>query len=236
MPPDAVSPSAVPPVTENLNDQDAIVNIFGEPVPDENVYDILILSDSIYRHVRGECPKKKNDAPLVIRKSISLSGARIMKVVYPGARCQELIAEAASFAQEHRCNEVLVHVGSNYAYSGYSLEETADEISGLLNSLAAMMPYAKITFSQILPRIMGAGPEISATLHRIYQLNSMIRDACSFVGHGYIEHDEFRTFRGKFDRSLLARDGCHLSYSGVAAIENSINENLLIFHHPFIKY
>ena len=71
--------------------------------------DVVILSDSIYRHVGSECPKKK---PLeVVYSEFQLGSLSILKVICPGARCDRLFAEASFLHQTHTFGHVIVNVG-----------------------------------------------------------------------------------------------------------------------------
>ncbi len=46
-----------------------IEDIFGKPVAANKMFDVLILSDSIYRHVGGSCPKKNDvQSPIIDRE------------------------------------------------------------------------------------------------------------------------------------------------------------------------
>ena len=145
---------------------------------------MLVISISIYRHIGVACPKKKKDPKLPswakpsIHTIFTMEGKKVKKVVVPGARCPRLLSEVASISQEHSFNEVIVHVGTNYMYTGDPPDETADEIANFLHALANMMPSAKITFSQILPRILGEGAEIRDSLNTIQRTNGLVHDAC----------------------------------------------------------
>ena len=233
-PPIAVSDDTI--LGPEISTNRAACDKFGQPIADDNSFDILLLSDSIYRHVGGACPKTTKGPSPAIHRQYLMHGKRVKKVIVPGGRCPRLLAEAAMIAQHHVFNEVIVHVGTNYVYSAQSPEETADEIENFLQSLTALMPASLISFSQVLPRILGEGAEISETLNAIRLLNVSLRDACQFHRLGFIEHADFQPIRGRIDRTLLARDGCHLSFHGVAAIEQSLRDHIEIFHQPFIKY
>ena len=240
--PTKVSTESQPLPEQTVTEQTEICDIFGKAAASDKIFDVLVISDSIYRHVGAACPKKKRDPKLPswaqpsIHTQFTMEGKTVKKVVVPGARCPRLFSEVASIAQEHSFSEVIVHVGTNYMYTGDQPDETADEIVNFLHALSNMMPSSKIPFSQVLPRILCEGPEIRETLNAIRRTNELVYDACHYHRHGFIEHVDFRPYRGRIDRNLLARDGCHLSFNGVAAIERSIREHLLIFHHPFVRY
>ena len=101
-------PQPVPVVSGNHTARD----MFGNPIADDKKFDILIISDSIYRHVGGACPKTTGPSP-AIHMQYEMDGKRVKKVIVPGGRCPRLLAEAASIAQQHLFNEVIVHVGTN---------------------------------------------------------------------------------------------------------------------------
>ena len=154
-------------------------------------------------------------------------------MVIPGARCPRLLSEIAELALNSKFKEVIVHVGTNYVYAGVPPDEIADEITTLIHTLTTLMPSTKVTFSGVLPRILGEGPEIRMTLNDISEINALVRNYCNIRAHCFIEHEEFRAFRGLIDRTLLARDGCHLSFHGVAAIEKSLRDHVKIFLRPY---
>ena len=62
-------------------------------------------------------------------------------------------------------------------------------------------------------------------------LNTLIGKAGQANKFARLSHAKFRWNReGRFNRRLLARDGCHLSYDGVVAMEDEVREHMVQFH------
>ena len=67
-------------------------------------YRVLILSDSIFRHVAGDCPKIKGDTRIIeqdinIPLPINHPPITAKKIVIPGARCDRLWSEAVHLSK-----------------------------------------------------------------------------------------------------------------------------------------
>jgi len=150
--------------------------------------------------------------------------------VVPGAQCIRLLSEAARVSQHCIFDHVIVHVGSNYAFSELASFEIADEIEQFLSEIQCLFD-CKVSFSEILPRILDDSHDQLITFNNIGFLNKLIARGCEILKIARVCHDRFRWNRfGRFNRRLLARDGCHLSHVGVEAIEEEVREHLVQIH------
>ena len=140
----------VPTINTSVVPQSAIL-------PEKHYYDVLLLSDSIYRHVGVACPRDarsrvKNRA---VEAYFSVGPTSIKKLCLPGAQADRLLAEASSLALTHEFGEIIVHVGANYLPTISRVPLTArlaasQEIQDLLAALGDIF-YAPITYSLMLP-------------------------------------------------------------------------------------
>jgi hypothetical protein len=138
----------------------------------------LVLSDSIFRHVAGECPKRYypdkcdlydiKSLPERIDRDINVFVAcqtpkddtpnwqkrdpiTVKKVCIPGADCQRLYLEAVCLAQVYEFEHVYCHVGTNL-HDQLSAEDSAVDISRFLAGIKETFKCA-VTYSPILPRL-----------------------------------------------------------------------------------
>ena len=80
-------------------------------------YDLLVLSDSIFRHVGGDCPKSNSQKGALITE-VEIYHSRndkssFLRAVVTGARSTRLYAEALLLLNEYKFKEIIVHVGTN---------------------------------------------------------------------------------------------------------------------------
>lgn len=205
---------------EVIAEDDVTFELTDEPMndPTKKYFDVLILSDSIYRHVGTECPKDYTKKEHCIISDFTIGNSSVLKVVCPGASCDTLLSKAAQLHSAYRLGSVyrfglvVVHVGANYTDSSLSPYEISCEINGLLDELDALF-QCKVTFSCILPQMD------TSTLAGINFTNSLVDKFCMDRGYGLLQCNAFmRDARA----SLLARDGLHLSRSGVKALFASV--------------
>ena len=195
-------------------------------------FDVLIISDSIYRHVGIECPKDRSAfTPRPIISTFDIGQITFMKVVCPGARCDFLWAEAVLLNVNYNFDHVILHVGTNYVPNSMNNNprsplDTSDEICQLLNAIGPLL-QAKVSYSYILPRL-----DLSV-IDGINAINTTIFEYCSANNIAYMPMClSFKRVKGVLDRSLFANDGVHLSRKGVAAIFNCMCDHV---HHE-LKY
>ena len=125
-------------------------------------YDALIISDSMFRHLLGDSPKKVPvSTPLLkitgptIEQDTSAKISRshphlsIKKICVPGAKAPRLFYEAVRVAQTCSFDTVYVHVGTNYLFDT-DPDVTSVELQQFLGALKKLFP-CKIVFSPILP-------------------------------------------------------------------------------------
>ena len=222
------------------------------PPPSPKIqYDVLILSDSIYRHVGGDTPTKIKpprttsfDPPdwpkwkQALEQDVPICGSeiRLKKVVVPGARASRLWYEASRLALTCNFNQILVHVGTNYLSSKRDPEEAVDQIQNLLTSLRTLF-NCKIVFSLVLPRVARddalTGPyDLSDDSYDLVEsvrfLNDELIDFCRSKNFGTFFCPAFRM---NIDdpapkKHFLSKDGCHLSRRGVVELEHSVFDHL----------
>ena len=236
VPPPCPPPPPPPPRTD----------VYGNSIANKH-YDVLVLSDSIFRHVFGECtrmvltdearkraPWKAYAKPAIIRQ-YSLGDCRIKKVVCPGARAGRLLDEASSLlVQGYTFSEIIVHCGTNYAGWDYNDTDVAAEIKELFGALNQMFPLSTLTFSEILPRADQQKHGMAALIkmnEALCSVNISIQGFCANKGHRFIYHD-FLVDESIDFGDLLARDLLHLNPVGVQIVEDTIRSHIRIFHDP----
>ena len=145
-------------------------------------YDVLLLSDSIFRHVGQEMPKELpphlsvkwmkhinihmaatlstdipiRAGPLSVSQAVAgcpaVPNLKVKKVVVPGARCPRLFTEALILSKKFSFSEVIVHVGTNYLTVPGCSDSEIAEEVMSLLKSLSDMFRCQITFSPILPR------------------------------------------------------------------------------------
>ena len=211
---------------------------------DKEYFDVLILSDSIYRHVGTSCPKDpavKDPPP--IYDNFNVGGLEVLKVVIPGARAARLAAEAATLAETRTFGEIVVNCGANYIPSAkrrgkkgrkfvnLPMEDVIKELNQLLLKLGQLFE-GLITFSPILPQVNNF-----RYLHHINGINEQVAHFCSSQGFDWIFFDEAFEIEetGKVNKKLFARDGIHLSKDGIETLRNCFESHIKeTFKHDLI--
>ena len=181
-------------LTSNKSESDAAsVAVSSEPTPVAPAaklkvpFQALILSDSMLRHVGGDCPIKRRDPlnrptssrrPLIqdIKYPCSKSHPKldIKKICVPGARAPRLYEEALRVSHEFSFEAVYVHVGTNSLCDTYN-GDIVVELEQFLRALKKMF-RCEIVFSFILPRItFGDRHNESRKLSResVYQIEAI---------------------------------------------------------------
>jgi hypothetical protein len=187
-------------------------------------FDVLILSDSIYRHVGVSVPKtNSNEGPIYKKFELCNGNIRCLKVVIPGALAPRLIAEAAIIHRKYTFGEIILHCGANYipnprSFRPYFWCEAVDDVTQLLNELRKLF-LTNVTFSPILP-------QLSSPPGAIYAINARINNFCQRNDFSRLFPEEFENFNSIELKKLIARDQIHLSFVGVEkltlAVENHI--------------
>jgi len=221
-----VSPATPPPPPPPPSD-DTFYDPY-EATSDQRM--VLILSDSIFRHVGVECSVEKRSPPDLLSRWRRSSGPKaiikdflvndavpVRKVVVPGARCDRIILEASLIAQQghHHFREVIVHVGANYVSSHRALA-AKEEIQQCLLSIQHLFPDAGVTYSVILPQYVDDKSD-NATNLTINKLNDLIEDFCVDNGLNAFGVDAF----SGYSRRLLTRGGIHLNRGGILAFNHT---------------
>ena len=208
-------------------------------------YDILIISDSIMRHVGEVCPKvdePASDRAKVLKEHRTttmlaeskpihsefwIHGLSVYKVVIPGARVNRLWAEAAVLSRTHDFGHVIAHVGINYIPSprkNFVLlhrEKVESEICEFLDGLAKSFT-GKISFSAILPT------RDVTFISGITGINRAVASFCESKGYGVMYVHAFtRNLGGLIGPSMFAKDGLHLNAVGIQIVEDAIREYVI---------
>ena len=189
---------------------------------------ILILSDSIFRHVGVSSPKptKGREGPIIKDFTIGAS-TPVTKVVVPGATCPRLFSEAVGISKQNQFSRVILHVGANYIRNRVNPERAINEICDLLDSLSGLFPSAIICFSLVLPQFRGWQLHAPAVIARI---NNGLMDFCCEQGYDIFSVNAFFFNENNLRsvQNLLARDGCHLNKHGIDAFSEALD--------TFVKY
>ena len=223
------------------------------PAPDtapKERYDALILSDSILRHVGGDCPPKTTapppeprkgewylqDVPYVAPKPYA--PLLVKKCIAPGARAAKLYNLALGLAKDFTFDHIIVHCGTNNVMYDHP-DDVTEEITDLLAELRKLF-NCRITFSPILPRVTKEerkddgselSPDTVELLQTIENINSKVYHFCQ---RRYFGTALCRAFimnnRNPLPRKhLLAQDGCHLNRRGIVSMEHSIYDAINSF-------
>ena len=216
--------------------------------PPKEHFDALVLTDSMFRHVGGDCFKNKRkieaaDPPLKgvaleqdLPPHINADNLKIKKVVLPGARCSRIWAEASSLALRYTFDHVLVHVGTNYL-PYRDQDEAIYQINNLLTSLKELFG-CQISWSAIIPRLarddMPKGPT-----DELSEDSNFLIEAVRYINTEVIAHNNqsniglllCEPFLMKLHnpvprKQYLAKDGCHLNRRGIVELEHSMYDHL----------
>jgi hypothetical protein len=253
----SIAPKSNTSVSTSITPEDFVLASSAAPInppindAPKTKFHALVLSDSIYRHVGGDCPKKKKgveqwpieqDILIPTSKSASPSNPpiKLKKVVMPGAKCDRLFYEAVRLSREFEFQLVVIHVGTNY----FKELHPSDAIKEICEFLTRAKEIFKcnVTFSPILPRFLPkvileqydgtfTSSQLTHRLNRtIRKMNEAIYLHCqqekidSMLCPEFFMDDDFPVP----DKKLLALDGCHLSRGGVVAMETALFEHILL--------
>ena len=190
--------------------------------PQKTYFEVLILSDSIYRHVGSVCPKEQDVRGRPILSNFEVGGISVMKAVYPGACCEHLLSLAAELNLKHCFGHVVVHVGTNYTrqFDPPVPFAVATDICNFLGAIADFLD-CKVSYSCMLPQLN------LNVINYINFVNSEVDVFCGNNGFGFLQSRRFKRVRGMLDTSLFARDGVHLSFLGAAALFVDFREHIM---------
>jgi FtsZ-binding cell division protein ZapB len=233
----------------NDNSRESCAVLSAQPAfeaPQKERYDALVLSDSLLRHVGIECPKVRDPKdsrvkPAIIRdipvRFTSNLHLKVKKLVVPGACCDRIFSEAVILSQAYEFEEVIVHIGTNHL-NRYSPDETAIDIENLLRALKELF-RCNVTFSPILPRVshQEQDPEnryeplletTFETINMLRYINDKLADYCYTHGFGRMVCPEFAMddCDPYPDKSLLCKDGIHLSRKGINKMDHALFDHL----------
>ena len=202
-------------------------------------YDLLIISDSIYRHVGVPCPKGvglptavtnllgcSTHLPKTLKQEFSMLNLNCLKVVVPGALAPRLLQEATLLHRDCSFSHIVVNCGANYVphpdsqrpmfdWQGQAIHETIFLLSFLQTEICE-----SVAFSSILPQ-----PRNAKMTGCINTINLKISHFCVQWGMEEINHSYFARF-GKINAGFFARDGIHLNFSGVDKLFHSLENHV----------
>ena len=193
--------------------------------------EILILSDSIWRHVGVSCPKRrmKGRASPPIIKKFELEGRNFTKHVIPGACSDRLWHEAARVARDDPTpyEEVIIHCGTNFATSRVAPPDAELELKHLIRNVSALFPDARITFSRILPRFCEDDDAPWWNNYTIEYMNNNIERFCELEGFGFFDVIDLEVDNAQ---RMLAIDGIHLGHQGIQAMTRALGVYIKYTH------
>ena len=152
-----------------------------------------------------------------------------MKVIIPGARCDDLFLKLADLNRSYIFEEIIVHVGTNYL-GKWSDAAIIGVISEFLTSARKFLPDAtNLTFSPIMPRRC-VGNRPFAFVNSINIINGEIDYMIEKHGINIVNYDCFHDDGYLF--RLLGKDGIHLNRTGVSAVsvELMCHQKFLLKH------
>ena len=198
---------------------------------EDKIYiDVLVLSDSIFRHVGGDSPKDPSvKGP--IYSHLDLGNTTVFKCVISGARVERLWEEAVALNRTHCFSEIIVNVGANYIPSPQSRNSfwffpppsaVGLEIKSFLDAIADLFD-TDVTFSAIPPRMD------MKSFRVISRINSDIHSHCRINNYGVLRCPAFalRT-NGRLDSQLFSRRaGVHLAGPGIRALGSTLRAHII---------
>ena len=189
---------------------DAAFDQIDPDVPDETLISdkqhvsVLILSDSIFRHVGTSVPKTPGPQAPIYKQFDA--GIDCMNVCIPGAQAPRLFSEAVLLRQKYTFDEIIVHCGANYVPNPRRhsrFDAAVPELTGLLSAIRQLFD-ANITYSATLPQRFAPPGCINF-------LNCQLDRFCADNGFSWFYPTVFNHSADK----LVARDGIHLNFAGV---------------------
>ena len=168
--------------------------------------DVLIIGDSIIKHL---------DASSITTKQTDVK-------CFPGARCDRILSELSALLKNYEYDHIICHVGTNYIPQ-HDPQYVSNRILDFLSSVRAIAPLSKVTWSPILPKWNDSMKKgINTINNNIFHRYHMIKRISEPMDHVSF----FKNNVGQVNTKLFCHDGCHLSYEGVNALENSMKRYL----------
>ena len=132
-----------------------------------------------------------------------------------------------------------MHVGTNYLNDEWDPIPIFEEIQYFLSALKEIFSHARITFSPILPRVLREEQEFDQRYEPLSEATLETIEMCRIINHEvhlFCEHKNIgNMICPSFimdvsdpypDKSLLSRDGVHLSRKGIVRMENCLFDHL----------
>ncbi len=137
-----------------------------------------------------------------------------------GWRVDEILGDIHRWAEEHRPDVVLVHLGSNDLFQRQSLESTLDELGELIDTVREVQPRATFLLAQIIPT------DSAAANTRIRNLNARIPELAAATSTAMSRVIVVDHFTG-FDPASQTHDGVHPNADGEIHLSDRWLEALL---------
>ena len=172
------------------------------PPAEKSHTDTLVISDSMFRHVKMP------------------DYVDVQKVFLPGARAPRLFSELVALSLVSTFSNMVIHFGTNFVNSPLHYDEIADEISDFIQWCRVYFPTTHIAFSQVLPR---RDPHENS---RVFKLNKLIRQSIELMPNAeFVTYPRIQARRNDgINNRLLCKDGLHLSRKGVSFVEQRLEE------------
>jgi len=213
-------------LVERVVEEEFVAEVVVPEMNDPKEYfDLLILSDSIYRHVGVPVPKTrvKNQPPIYRRFTLCNGSITCLKVVIPGADSARLFEEASVIYCDYEFSEILLHVGANYipnehpfSRRPFYMRTAYSEITSCLDAIRNLFEI-NVTYSPILPQ-RHSPPGAIRTLNLKIQ-NFVISNSFNYLFPEKFEDPD------AFER-LVSRDGIHLSHLGVKSLQAAVETHM----------
>ena len=160
--------------------------------PIKEPLDMLVISDSICRHLNVDLVNPGSKNKLICR---------------PGAKIDEIRSALINFEAHYAINKLVIHVMTNNI-PDEAPEEIAREMSEFIDDIKTNMPRTKLFVSLVLPKYH------PSWLKGINRLNALIFNASRRLDFHVIQHPQFAE-RGHVNDALFAGDRLHLNRLGI---------------------
>ena len=194
-----------------------------------NDCEIMFLGDSMFRYMAEQIPAQvQSFVPGVYFRS--------------GAKVEDLYEAHHEFVSQ-KTRACVIHFGTNnLKHPRISVTKVFDLYKDVLAAVREESPECEIFISAVIPRginkWVGDAPYVMAQKigqlnNKISKFNKLLGSLCTSESHlHFVSHDEFVSVDNSVQTQLLARDGLHLSKSGVSVVAKTLLNHLEAFQFP----
>ena len=193
--------------------------------------EVMFLGDSMFRYMAEQIPAQVHGfVPGVYFRS--------------GAKVEDL-CEAHHEYVSQKTQACVIHFGTNnLKQTSVSVTEVLDLYRDVLAAAREESPECEIFISTVIPRSINKwdndahvmAQKIGELNDNISKFNKLLRSLCTSESHlHFVSHDEFFSVDNSVQTQLLARDGLHLSKSGVSVVAKTLLNHLEAFQFPTNK-